>query len=101
MAGCKLWLGVLMSDWQAELDALIKQTTTFANSINSEIRTPRASAHQAVKLIGLAPLANRNDSEREEMRKRVASFKAHQQRLIRDREEYAASVLRRLRSPLV
>ena len=88
-----------MSDWQAELDALIKQSTTFANSINSEIGTPRASAQQAVTLIELAPLANRHDPGREEIRKRVASFKAYQQRLIRDREEYAASVLRRLRAP--
>jgi hypothetical protein len=35
--------------------------------------------------------------EREEIRRRVATFKAHQQRLIRDRTEYADSVLSSLR----
>ena len=31
------------------------------------------------------------DSEREEIRQRVAKFKAHQQRLIKGRKDYAAS----------
>jgi len=35
-------------------------------------------------------------SEREEIRERVASFKAHQQRFIRERENYASSQWNRM-----
>jgi hypothetical protein len=35
-------------------------------------------------------------SEREEIRRRVANFKAHQQRFTREREDYAASTLMRV-----
>lgn len=38
-------------------------------------------------------------TEREEIMKLVRSFKAHQQRLIREREEYALSILSKMRSP--
>jgi hypothetical protein len=76
-----------MSDWQAELDALIKTNNLFrqlgqiTDWIPPPAGTPGGRAYRACP-----PLANRNGSEREEIRKRVASFKAHQQRLIRDRE---------------
>ncbi len=36
------------------------------------------------------------DSEREEIRKRVANFKLHQQRLIKERKDYAASEWERM-----
>ena len=36
------------------------------------------------------------ESEREEIRQRVANFKAHQQRLIREREDFAASEWNRM-----
>jgi hypothetical protein len=35
-------------------------------------------------------------SERDEIRKRVESFKAQQERFMREREEYANSLLRRI-----
>jgi hypothetical protein len=36
------------------------------------------------------------ESEREEIRQRVATFKAHQQRFIRERKDYAASEWNRM-----
>jgi hypothetical protein len=42
------------------------------------------------------PLINRNKSEREEIRQRVANFKAHQQRFFREREDYVASEWKRM-----
>ncbi len=34
---------------------------------------------------------------REELRERVSNFKAHQERLAREREDYAASQIKRMR----
>jgi hypothetical protein len=50
--------------------------------------------------VALHPVAESGGSQREEIRRRVASFKAHQQRFIREREAYAASVLVRLKASL-
>ena len=42
------------------------------------------------------PPVNLNNSERDEIRQRVANFKAHQQRFIRERKDYAASEWKRM-----
>jgi hypothetical protein len=86
--------GVLMSDWQAELDALIRQT--FVLNRSSLIEPPRTPPREVTDPVVLTPAAKFVGSEREEIAKRVASFRAHQQRAIREREEYAASVLGRM-----
>jgi hypothetical protein len=39
---------------------------------------------------------NLNNSERDEIRQRVANFKAHLQRFIRERRDYAASEWKRI-----
>jgi hypothetical protein len=49
--------------------------------------------------IGINPIEIRL-AERKEIQKRVAQFKAHQQRLIKDHEDYAAAVLLRIRATL-
>jgi hypothetical protein len=89
-----------MRDWQAELDELFKQTTAFIKSVKLEIEVPRAPPPEMVEPVALPPNAKTGGSEREEIRKRVASFKAHQQRAIREREEFATSVLVRLKATL-
>jgi hypothetical protein len=43
----------------------------------------------------LMPPVNLNNSERDEIRQRVANFKAHQERFSRDREDFAASQLKK------
>ena len=42
------------------------------------------------------PLVNLNNSERDDIRQRVANLKAHQQRFIRERKDYAASEWKRM-----
>jgi hypothetical protein len=79
-----------MADWRTELDALVKETTAFAKSHGIEPSMPRT----IVKPNG-TPLKG-IESEREEIRQRVATFKAHQQRFIREREDYADSQWKRM-----
>ena len=42
------------------------------------------------------PPVNLNNSERDEIRQRVANFKARQQRFIRERKDYAVSEWKRM-----
>ena len=67
-----------MADWKADLDAFVNETMAFAKGISHERPLPRDVV------------------EREEISRRVANFKAHQQRFMREREDYAASVLKRM-----
>jgi hypothetical protein len=90
----------LVSDWKVDLDALVRETMLFVASVKSEPVDPRALARGMAERTVPTPLDRWVGSEREEIKKRVASFKAHQQRLIHDREEYAASQLSRMRRPL-
>jgi hypothetical protein len=63
----------------------------FAKSLRVELPMPRTivEPHRM-------PPVNRLESEREEIRQRVANFKAHQQRFIRERKDYAASEWKRM-----
>lgn len=97
--GARLVGLLYMSDWQTELDELLARTTAFTSSIKTEAEVPQSQRREAVEHIGFTPLNRWGGSEREEIKKRVAIFTAHQQRLIRDREEYAASQLSRMRRP--
>jgi hypothetical protein len=86
-----------MGDWKIELDALVKQTTAFASNVGDNIGRERPSPREMVQRIGAKP-PDLSSPEREEIIKRVQSFRAHQQRLIKEREEYAASILLKMRS---
>jgi hypothetical protein len=63
-----------MTGSKTDLDALVQETMAIAKSIRVE------------------PLV----SERDEIRQRVANFKAHQERLRREREDFATSRLNRM-----
>ena len=80
-----------MARWKTDLDALVEETMGFAKSLHVEPPMPRTIVEPngvlAVKWI---------DSEREEIRQRVANFKVHQQRLIKERKDYAASEWERM-----
>ena len=82
-----------MADWKTELDAFVEETMAFAKSLRVELPMPRTivEPHRM-------PPVNRLESEREEIRQRVANFKAHQQRFMREREDYAASEWKRMLS---
>jgi hypothetical protein len=89
-----------MNDWQAELEQLFKQTANFVKSVELKIEVPRAPPRVIVDPVISPPVAKFAGLEREEIMKRVASFRAHQQRAIREREEFATSVLVRLKATL-
>ncbi|WP_375791472.1 hypothetical protein ACE102_47125 (plasmid) [Bradyrhizobium sp. vgs-9] len=87
-----------MHDWKSELDALVAETMAFAKAMKVEIELPRPQRKEIVERGGLSvPVSDHGASERDEIRKRVESFKAHQERFMREREEYADSLLRRIR----
>jgi hypothetical protein len=81
-----------MTNWKADLDALVEETMAFAKSVRVEPPMLRA----VVEPNRMAP-ANLNNSERDQIRQRVANFKAHQERFAREREDFAASLVKRMR----
>lgn len=85
-----------MSDWKAELDALVSETMDFARNLRSQlpvsIGQPEPTRPEPMRL---EPMTW-GGSEREEIQRRVASFKAHQQQHTRQRQDYAASEWKRM-----
>ena len=81
-----------MTNWQADLDALVQETMALTKSVRVESPIPRAVVDPK-RMLAL----NLNNSERDQIRQRVANFKAHQARFAREREDYAASLLERMR----
>jgi hypothetical protein len=80
-----------MTNLKADLDALVEATTAFMKSVRVEPPMPRT----IVEPNRMQPV-NLNNLEHDEIRQRVANFKAHQQRFIRERKDYAASEWKRM-----
>jgi hypothetical protein len=80
-----------MADWKTELNALVEETTALAKSLR--IEAPMARTIVAPNRM---PPVKGIESERDLIRQRVANFKAHQQRLTREREDYVASEWKRM-----
>src|SRR5258706_13224062 len=74
-----------MTNWKAELDALVEATTALTKSVRVEPPMPRT----IVEPNRMLP-ENLNNSERDEIRHRIANFKAHQHRLIPKRKANSA-----------
>jgi len=89
-----------MRDWQAELDELFRHTTNLARTVELKSDAARTAPRPVAKPVNSRPVARSGGSQREEIMKRVATFKAHQQRAIREREEYARSVLMKMKATL-
>ena len=81
-----------MINWQAELDALMQETMRLTKSAGVEPVIPRA----VIEPNRMSP-GTLNNSERDQIRQRVANFKAHQERFAREREDFAASLLKEMR----
>jgi hypothetical protein len=81
-----------MINWQAELDALMQEAVGLTKSAGVEPIIPRA----VVEPHRISPV-NLNSSERVQIRQRIANFKAHQERFAREREDFAASLLQKMR----
>jgi hypothetical protein len=80
-----------MANWKTDLAAFVEETTAFAKSL----RVEPPMTHTIIEPDSI-PAVKGMDSEREDIRQRVAKFKAHQQRLIKDRKDYAASEWERM-----
>ena len=78
-----------MTDWKADLDAQVQESIAFAKSVAIEPSIPRT----LVEPNRMPPV---NNSERQEIRQRVSKFKAHQERFAGDRDDFAASQLKRM-----
>ncbi len=77
----------------AHLDMLVEETMAFAQSVRVDAPMPRSVVEPS-----RSPSPDWINSEREEIGRRVANFKAHQQRFMREREDYAASEFKRMRA---
>jgi hypothetical protein len=81
-----------MTNWKADLDALVEATTQFTKSVRVELPPMPRTIVEPNRM----PPINLNNAERDEIRQRVANFKAHQQRTIQERKGYAASEWKRM-----
>jgi hypothetical protein len=72
----------------------------FVKNNRVEPSTPRTilepPAPRAITEPSRLPPVSLPKSERDEIRERVSNFKAHQERVAREREEFAASLLKRM-----
>lgn len=95
-----------MSDWKSELEAMLVQTEAIAREAvaRSIVILPPAPAEPSLPTLQ-KPLPEKiatdaidwGPSEREQIAKRVESFRAHQRRVAREREDYAAATIARMR----
>jgi hypothetical protein len=95
--------GIAVTDWKANLAALVEETAafTFTTSIPAKTLSPRiVDEPSVVQPPPTSPPLRRAGIQRGEIEQRVAQFRAHQQHLITEREEYAKSQLKRMRASL-
>jgi hypothetical protein len=87
--------------WQSELEAMIEETQALANAVQSKVPKQIASAQPSErppaetsqpKQVEPASSAA-SGSEREEIKRRVANFKAVQDRMQRERDDYFVKTL--------
>ena len=105
-----------MQNWKHELDALVAETLAFVKSVvpaaieikkKAPFDDPTSAETNTSKNVPASPPQRPKleepdgfwaKKERDEIGRRLASFKAHQERWIREREEYANSTLNRIKS---
>lgn len=112
--------------WIRERDALIAQTLAFVQSVSGrkdDVRQPDTAAAApvlAAEIVSVqavtvafeppqkaapppqppAPTSRAGGDFRSEMQARIANFRKHQERFEREREEYCAATLTRLRAAI-
>ena len=97
-------------DWKLELDALIENTMVFANHVKRkpvpDLPIAMKTAEQALAETPkpVVPPANITPivlptSERDEIRQRVSKFRAHQEKMAREREHHYLQVKARMMPP--
>ena len=99
--------------WKLELDALIESTMAFAKDIKrgqsiAGLPVAMRTAEQALAdtstpippPMTIAPTVVLPVSQRDEIRQRVSSFKTHQEKIAREREEYYLQVKASMLAPV-
>ena len=94
-----------MMNLKQELDALIESTMAFANDVKQRQRIPDLplalrAAEQALADTSKPMTTVWPVSERDEIRQRVSNFKAHQEKLAREREDYYSQMKARMLAPV-
>ena len=93
----------MSSEWKANRDALIEETMAFVASVSQHTSsadgntTPGHFEDQGRPVVEVDQQQQPKkfiDSERAAIRRRVANFKAHQGRLIQEREAFANATLK-------
>ncbi len=90
-------------NWKQDLDALIESTMAFAREVQCQsipdlpvaIRTAEQALADTLKPIPPIPTV-RPTSERDEILQRVNNFKAHQEKMAREREDYYLQIKARM-----
>src|SRR5258708_5029284 len=108
----KLWMeGRPMMNWKQDFNALIERTMTFANQVEQRPSIPDLPVALRIAEQALAdtskPIAPHGTitptiwpmSERDEIQQRVSNFKAHQEKMAREREDYYLQVKARMLTP--
>jgi len=95
-------------NWKKDLDELVESTLSFVKSVRGEPIefTPALSLDVAEQILSQPPEriqqhANQTfgpSSERDEIKRHVANFRAHQERVAREREEFYLLVKARTRA---
>jgi hypothetical protein len=97
-------------DWKLELDALIESTMAFARDVKPQsisdlallVRTAEQALAETSKPTPLPAVITPMTlptSERDEIRQRVSNFKAHQEKMAREREQHYLQVKARMMPP--
>lgn len=109
--------------WKTERDSLIAQTMAFVQSVTGRREEPRPDLNPVLPPVEVgvraefataleiveaaepppAPMAPRQvvlTDIQKEIRDRVASFRAHQQRFNKEREEYFSATITKLRASI-
>jgi hypothetical protein len=92
-----------MKPWALERDRVVGQTMAFVESSPAvmPVRHQTPTPPVAAKIFALPQFAEQPvTSERAEILRRVAAFKAHQTKLRQDREKYCNEMLARTRAAL-
>ena len=90
--------------WRSELDALVEETLAFADANKGKAIQPFVPMKLVEQALPKSPRATRLEplispafSEREEIKRRVANFKAIQERMRRERDDYFVNTLGKAR----
>ena len=95
-------------NWKKDLDELVENTLSFVKSVKGERIefTPALSLDVAEQILSQPPEKIQQhgspafgpSSERDEIKRHVANFRAHQERVAREREEFYLLVKARTRA---